>query len=416
MQEITSVHTLPSRNDSERPRNVAIFAPTAYGGHARYTQEFLEALAEVGQSRGIRPRLITSEDLAPEHRTSAYPIHDVLPKLIPRAAFRGKLSWAQSRLTHYQRRENRLLQWVESQRDLDLIHFQEHPPWRARGVFRAIRGRGITVVETVHNITKHRYINGIHRVIDEAVVRAARRECDALCVHTDGLVGELSAFLGPNHPPIHVTPHGVWSVSKKNGEPEKSSQGSLETLLFFGVIRENKGLHVLIKAMNSLPELKLIIAGNPESSSYMGMIHEMVDRLAPGRVEIIERFISEVEAAELFERCGLVVMPYTSFGSQSGVLHQGLAHGRPVVVSDVGALGESVRNWGIGEVVPANDEHALAKAIVSALDPQRHRRFVDACEHAREGLSWTRTAEQTINVYEMALNARHAQRTVGASL
>ena len=71
----------------------------------------------------------------------------------------------------------------------------------------------------------------------------------------------------------------------------------------------------------------------------------------------------------LFERSRLVILPYTYFASQSGVLHQALAFGRPVVATDVGALGECVRQWGIGPVVPPNDERALAEGIERALEP-----------------------------------------------
>ena len=43
-----------------------------------------------------------------------------------------------------------------------------------------------------------------------------------------------------------------------------------------------------------------------------------------------------------------------------------LAYGRPVVVTDVGGLGECVRQWGIGVVVPPNDPRALAEGILRA--------------------------------------------------
>ena len=94
-----------------------------------------------------------------------------------------------------------------------------------------------------------------------------------------------------------------------------------------------------------------------------------------------------------------MVLPYTSFGSQSGVLHQALAHARPVVTSDVGALGESVRRWGVGEVVPPGDERALARAIEQALDPGRYRAAAESIACIRSELTWTRTAETTIEVY-----------------
>ena len=95
----------------------------------------------------------------------------------------------------------------------------------------------------------------------------------------------------------------------------------------------------------------------------------------------------------------LVVLPYTFFASQSGVLHQALAHRRPVVATDVGALGECVRRWGIGTVVPPDDEEALADGIEHALEPDNYRAAVEAIGRVREELTWTRMADATIDVY-----------------
>jgi glycosyltransferase involved in cell wall biosynthesis len=77
-------------------------------------------------------------------------------------------------------------------------------------------------------------------------------------------------------------------------------------------------------------------------------------------------FVSEERKHELYRACDLVVLPYTEFASQSGVLHDAYAHHRPVVVTDVGALGASVRDDGSGWVVPPSDAGALAGAIDAA--------------------------------------------------
>ena len=119
----------------------------------------------------------------------------------------------------------------------------------------------------------------------------------------------------------------------------------------------------------------------------------------PGRVELIDRYIDEQEIPDLFGAAAWWSCPTRRSLAQSGVLHQALAHARPVVVSDVGALGESVRRWGVGEVVPPGDERALAWAIEQALDPARYRAAVESIACIRSELTWTRTAEATIEVY-----------------
>jgi len=137
----------------------------------------------------------------------------------------------------------------------------------------------------------------------------------------------------------------------------------------------------------------------PEDSAYREEIRTLVKRLPPGRVELIDRFIEDEEAALLFKSSSLVVLPYSSFAAQSGVLHDALAQGLPVVVTDVGALGQSVRSWGIGQVVPPDDSGALADAIREILTPNRYEEARRAVERVRSDLSWDRAAEITIEAY-----------------
>jgi len=379
--------------------HVCMYTPQSAGGHALYTQELLTALAEVGPGRGIAPELVTSEDLAAAHRTSAYPIHPILPRLVPRSEYRTAPAWAWSRMIHYARREQIFLDWLAGRQDLNLIHFQDYTTWLAPRCFRKLRRRGLAIVLTVHNIFAHYYYNNIHRYIRFYLCKSIFRGCDALLVHSAGLREALSDYLEGVHPPIHVTPHGVWRAAGPSVRPMRAVDGPRERLLFFGVIRPNKGLHVLLRALELLPQCDLTVAGEPEEPRYFEQVRDLARRLPPGRVELIDRFVDEQEVVDLFGRSSLVVLPYTSFAAQSGVLHQALAHARPVVASDVGALGESVRRWGVGEVVPPGDERALAWAIEQALDPGRYRAAAESIACIRSELTWTRTAEATIEVY-----------------
>ena len=384
---------------SRKDLKVCLYTPTPNGGHALYTKELLTAVAEVGVRRGVTAELVTCEDLAADLQTSAYPIHRILPRLVPREAFRTPIAWIAARVAYYSRREWTFLDWIARRADFDVVHFQEYTPWLAPRHWRALRRRGIPVICTVHNIIHHYYRNRLHKVIRDSCLRSAWRGCDALLVHTEGLREALADFLGAGHPPIYVTPHGIWSRGELLEREEDGGGEGRTRLLFFGAIRPNKGLHVLLRAMERLPRCDLTVAGEIEEESYHKQALSLARRLPPGRVELIDRYIEEAGVADLFARSRLVVLPYTSFAAQSGVLHQALAYGRPVVASDVGAMGECVRRWGIGSVVPPGDERALAEAIERALEPERYRAAVEAIARIRGELTWTRMAEATIDVY-----------------
>ncbi|MDR3635940.1 MAG: glycosyltransferase family 4 protein [Isosphaeraceae bacterium] len=379
--------------------NVCLYTPTSSGGHALYTKELLTAVAEAGADRGVAAELVTCEDLEDGLWTEAYPIHAILPHLRPRSAFRSSAAWLASRLAYYSRREGMFLDWVTRRGGVDVVHFQEYTPWLAPRHWRALRRRGVRTIYTVHNILLHGYKNALHKVVRDSCLRAGWRECDALLVHTEGLREKLADFLGPGHPPIHVTPHAVWSRGGPQEPIEVEPSSARTRLLFFGVVRQNKGLHILLRALGRLPNCDLTAAGEIENDGYRDRIRELSGHLAPGRFELIDRYVSEDEVPGLFASSRLVVLPYTSFAAQSGVLHLALAHGRPVVASDIGGMGECVRNWGIGQVVAPDDDVALAAAIQKALEPSAYRDAVDATLRVRRDLTWERMAEATIDVY-----------------
>jgi glycosyltransferase involved in cell wall biosynthesis len=377
-----------------------VFTAESQKGHARYARDLLKGLAEVGSGPGFSVELVTSADLAPPYQSSLYPIHPILPPLKERRLFKSKLHWGVSRVVHYATRDRSFLRWLWTRPDINLVHFQEYTPWLAPWHYRLIRRRGTAVVATVHNVTNFTHLSRLYVRCNVHCYRSAWRACSALLVHTEGLRASLSEFLGPGHPPIFVTPHGVWE--ERSGPPipaEPPGQEEPARLLFFGMIRPNKGLHVLMKAMELLPGCVLTVAGESESGAYLDEVRALAARLPEGRVEMHTRFVGESEIAGFFDRAHLVVLPYTEFASQSGVLHQALAHGRPVVASDLGGMGESVRGWGVGGLVAPNDPRALAGAVEQALAPEAYRAASAATLRIRERFTWRTMAEATLDVY-----------------
>lgn len=382
---------------------MCMYTAESQQGHARYARDLLTALAEAGQSRGVEVSLVTRQDLAQPYRSTAYPIHAILPTLVHKSEFRSRWSWVRSRLDHYVTRERIFLDWVKAQPDLDLIHFQEFTPWLAPVYFPRMRRMGLDVAATVHNIANHALTSRVYRHISQRCWRRAWRSCSVLLVHTEGLRSTLSGFLGPGHPPIHVTPHAVWEERTEPVRPTCPRPGEPTRLLFFGMIRENKGLHVLLRAMRKLPDVHLTIAGSPDADTYFTRIEAAIAELPPGRVDVVPHFLDESEIAGYFDRTHLVVLPYTAFASQSGVLHQALAHGRPVVATDVGGLGECVRAWKIGRVVAPRDDQALAEGILEMSQPDRYQEAAHSINCVRDELSWKRMAESTIDAYHSVM-------------
>ncbi len=215
-------------------------------------------------------------------------------------------------------------------------------------------------------------------------------------VHSRRRVAELEA-LGVAPERIAYIPHAVFESD--SGEEPTPPTGS--TLLFFGLLRDYKGIDVLVRALLRIPGARLVVAGDPLDPV------EPLQRLArdigvEGRIEWRLGFLPDEEVATLMREAAIVVLPYRRTDA-SGVLATAIGHGRPAVVTDVGSLGETVRDFGAGEVVPPGDERALAEACVGLLDPARLSAAFEGTRAARKALTWESAAREHERVYEAIL-------------
>ncbi len=388
-----------------------MYTPSASGGHAKYARELLTALTDAG-GRRYAFELVTSEDLNPQFQSDAYDVHPILPRLRERHEFSCGPCWALSRVTHYARREMRLLKWLKTRPDITAVHFQEWTPWLAAPLFRRLRRMGKKVYYTVHNVVPHRYPARVPKALMHRWIRSACRETDGLFVHTEQLEHELTRFLGGRArggpiPPISVVPHGVWTVPDANDLTPLQQRLNEMKLLFFGTIRRNKGLDLLLKAALLLPPgYSITIAGYVlEREYFQNEVLPLIERVraAGVRVDLIERFVSDEEAGALFQTHGSVVLPYApQFAAQSGVVFMALAYELPVIASEVGGLKDLLEQYKIGTTFAEFTPQALASAVqalhaggdVTAL--LRHMR------EAKQRFSWDAAARATLCGYAKA--------------
>ena len=390
----------PEMEPAARKLSVCMYTAESKRGHARYTRDLLSALSLAGGSKGFQFELVTSRDLDPSFQSNSYHINAILPPLLNRSCYRTKISWGVSRVLHYYKREQIFLKWLEGRTDVNVLHFQEYTPWLAPWHYEYFRRRGYGVVKTVHNIANFGHSSRLYMRQMRRCWRIAWGSCSALIVHTEGLRDGLAEFLGPGHPPIHVTPHAVWQERAIEPVPPLlSPPGEPTRLLFFGALRRDKGIDILLRAMPMLPNARLTIAGETNNPHLIATVEDYNSLHPDAPIEFLPRFIAEEEIAGLFDRAQVIVLPYTEFAAQSGVLHQAVAHGRPVVATSVGALGESVRRWGIGEVVEPGKPRAFADGVNRLIVPETYHQAAAATAKVRDQMTWRRMAEATLDVY-----------------
>jgi glycosyltransferase involved in cell wall biosynthesis len=286
---------------------------------------------------------------------------------------------------------NRLRRRID-ELDPDVVHFQwlVHRPDIDLRWLRGIAARRRTVF-TAHDLW----------AMLESRPAEWRRVFDAVdrvIVHSRRGVDELTR-LGVAKERIARIPHAVFDSEQTPDPPPPIGS----TLLVFGVIRTYKGIDLLLRALpeiaRTVPEARLVVAGDPQDP--VGPFQALADRL--GIADLVEwrlTFQSETEIDTLMAEATVVVLPYRHAVDSSGVLARALGSGRPVVATSVGSLGETVEEFGAGEVVPPEDVGALATACARLLtDAGARERAIEGALAARTALSWRVSAQLHEQLY-----------------
>lgn len=138
-----------------------------------------------------------------------------------------------------------------------------------------------------------------------------------------------------------------------------------KVLLFFGYVRKYKGLDLLIDAMPDIikefPEIRLLIVGEfyDDPKPYFDKIKELG---ISNYVKIINKFVSNEEVGEYYLASDLNILPYRS-ATQSGILNVSYGFLKPVLVTNVGGLSESVINGKTGIVIESNSPAAIVQGV-----------------------------------------------------
>jgi glycosyltransferase involved in cell wall biosynthesis len=204
---------------------------------------------------------------------------------------------------------------------------------------------------------------------------------DRIVVHSER-GRETLADLGVD---ARVIPHPVYPSAAV-----RDDDGA--TLLALGVIRPYKGLTDAIEATRRLPDTRLVVAGDAAMPLDGLRSAERVDwRLG---------YLPQAELDRALSDATVAVFPYRAELDQSGALLQALGAGVPAVVYDVGGLGEPVRAYGAGRVVPAGDVDALTEAVGELLGDSTALAAARAgAERARAELTWESAARSHLDLY-----------------
>jgi D-inositol-3-phosphate glycosyltransferase len=178
-------------------------------------------------------------------------------------------------------------------------------------------------------------------------------------------------------------------------EPDKNY------ILFFGIIRDYKGLDLLLEAFakcsNDLPETRLLIAGEYYSNEekYKKLI---ADLKLESKIKVVNSFIKDSEVNRYFSAADLVAQPY-KHATQSGVTQIAYHFETPILVTNVGGLPEMVPHEKVGYVVEP-DPADIAKALVNFYKSKKENFFRENLKTEKEKYSWDKLSAKVIALAE----------------
>ena len=376
---------------------ILVINPENKSGLSQYTYSFCNAL----NKKGADFVLLTTEG---KNEIDFFkPKFNVYKELHPNNTKLGLLNaW------NYIKNKNIIRRLIDEYKP-DVVHFQGLlNPAKDDEFIEYIQNSGrekIKVIYTAHHILPYETLSK-HKKIYSKIYN----KVDRIIVHARQNKDELATMFNIPSELISVVPHGNFiEIAEKS--PELSLLDARSILgfkkedfcvLFFGSIRDYRGLDVLLKSMLYLkkyPKIKLIVAGEMQQKA---LCEDLVDVLKiRNAVNFYLEYIPIKYVGQYFYASDLVVLPYKKV-YQSGAMQMAFAFNRAVLSTNTGGISEVIRERENGWLVPPNNPTVLAQKIFELYKKPKQEIYQvgqNAYQIAKQEYGWNEIVEKTLNVY-----------------
>jgi len=260
-------------------------------------------------------------------------------------------------------------------------------------IARMARLPKIKMVALIHNMIPHE-----PTILDRLFPRYFVKAMDGFVAMAESVIADINHFDSDNKPKI-VSPHPIYdhygdAITKKEAAMKLGLHEHKPYILFFGFIREYKGLDLLLEAfadkrMRQFP-VRLIIAGefyeNP--APYLELI---ISLGLEGLVELRTSFIPDSDVKNYFSVADLIAQPYRS-ATQSGVSQIAYHFEKPMLVTNVGGLAETIPDGKVGYVVEV-DKNQIADAMFDFFSNKRSLLMIENIRIEKKKFLWSKMTD-----------------------
>lgn len=256
-------------------------------------------------------------------------------------------------------------------------------------IARIIRGdKRIQVVSLLDNVVPHE-----HRIGDKMFARYMIKSVGGYVAMSESVLADAKYF--DDTKPFALTPHPLYDnfgekVSREEAIAHIGLDADTRYVLFFGLIRDYKGLDLLLRAFADErlrgKKTKLIVAGEFYSNAEY---YEKLEQELGVAEHIVwyKEFVPADQVRYFFAAADLVAQPYKT-ATQSGITQIAYHFERPMLVTNVGGLAEIVPHGKVGYVVKP-EASDIADALVDFVGNHSDTDFREGILEEKTKYAWS---------------------------
>lgn len=222
------------------------------------------------------------------------------------------------------------------------------------------------IYSTIHWYTNIIGYEGLKRKIKISIFNILKDKFHLFFVHGNHNKSMLKEYLKIKDEKIVVIPYGTdqyKEIDKRNCREKLGINENEKVLLIFGSLRKDKGIDIFIESFKYLQDnnFTVLIAG--DNGVYYKLI-TVLNEYKNIRLINFNRYINDEEIPYMYGSADVLILPYRKiFSGQSGPLTLAAKYGLPVIGTNVGEIGSTIEENGLGIVIKPEVPQMLARAI-----------------------------------------------------